>query len=132
MRLIDMINAQYGISLTAKDVDTLGVNVLKVERDFNMRAGFTNHHDRLPEFFEEEINPANGQVFDVPEDTLRRESRVDASDADVDRSGKLRLDDGGDRPRKESQKKAGGLGLDGLKGKSRPIERGIGRRPPRH
>lgn len=58
--LIDMINAQYGINLTANDVDELGKSVLKVERDFNKRAGFTNAHDRLPEFMEyEPIEPHN-------------------------------------------------------------------------
>jgi len=58
--LIDMINAQYGINLTAADVDELGKSVLKVERDFNKRAGFTNAHDRLPEFMEyEPIKPHN-------------------------------------------------------------------------
>jgi len=58
--LIDMINAQYGIELTSKDVDDLGEAVLKVERDFNKRAGFTNAHDRLPEFMEyESIEPHN-------------------------------------------------------------------------
>lgn len=58
--LIDMINAQYGINLTANDVDELGKSVLRVERDFNKRAGFTNAHDRLPEFMEyEPIEPHN-------------------------------------------------------------------------
>ena len=67
--LIDMINAQYGISLTAKDVDALGVNVLKVERDFNKRAGFTNHHDRLPEFMEYEPCPPHNEVWNfTPEE----------------------------------------------------------------
>lgn len=67
--LIDMINAQYGISLTAKDVDALGENVLKVERDFNKRAGFTNHHDRLPEFMEYEPCPPHNEVWNfTPEE----------------------------------------------------------------
>lgn len=58
--LIDMINAQYGISLTSTDVDKLGESVLKVERAFNKKAGFTNAHDRLPEFMEyEPIEPHN-------------------------------------------------------------------------
>lgn len=57
--LIDMINAQYGLSLTADDVTALGKSVLKVERGFNQRAGFTNADDRLPEFFEEECAPHN-------------------------------------------------------------------------
>lgn len=58
--LIDMINAQYGIELTAPDVDKLGEEVLRVEREFNRRAGLTNAHDRLPEFMEyEPIKPHN-------------------------------------------------------------------------
>jgi aldehyde:ferredoxin oxidoreductase len=57
--LIDMINAQYGLSLTADDVTELGKSVLKAERGFNHRAGFTNADDRLPEFFEEECAPHN-------------------------------------------------------------------------
>jgi len=67
--LIDMINAQYGISLTATDVDKLGESVLKVERAFNKAAGFTNAHDRLPEFFEYESCPPHNVVWDfTPEE----------------------------------------------------------------
>lgn len=57
--LIDMINAQYGLALTADDVTALGKAILKTERGFNERAGFTRAHDRLPEFFEEECPPHN-------------------------------------------------------------------------
>ena len=67
--LIDMINAQYGISLTATDVDNLGASVLKVERAFNKAAGFSNAHDRLPEFFEYEPCPPHNVVWDfTPEE----------------------------------------------------------------
>jgi aldehyde:ferredoxin oxidoreductase len=67
--LIDMINAQYGLSLTATDVDKLGESVLKVERAFNKAAGFTNAHDRLPEFFEYEPCPPHNVVWDfTPEE----------------------------------------------------------------
>jgi len=67
--LIDMINAQYGLSLTASDVDKLGESVLKVERAFNKAAGFTNAHDRLPEFFEYEPCPPHNVVWDfTPEE----------------------------------------------------------------
>ena len=41
--LIDMINAFYGLNLTADDVTALGKSVLKNERDFNAAAGFTGH-----------------------------------------------------------------------------------------
>jgi len=67
--LIDMINAQYGWSLTASDLDELGKSVLKVERAFNKAAGFTNAHDRLPEFFEYEPCPPHNVVWDfTPEE----------------------------------------------------------------
>jgi aldehyde:ferredoxin oxidoreductase len=67
--MIDMINAQYGISLTAADVDKLGETVLKTEKDFNTRAGFTNHHDRLPEFMEYEPLAPHNVVWDfTPEE----------------------------------------------------------------
>lgn len=57
--LVDMINAMYGISLTADDVSALGKTVLKTERGFNHAAGMTNADDRLPEFFEEVLPPHN-------------------------------------------------------------------------
>ncbi|UFS69204.1 aldehyde ferredoxin oxidoreductase [Geomonas sp. RF6] len=58
--LIDMINARYGINLTGDDVVALGKYVLKTERAFNVAAGFTNAHDRLPEFFKyEPVAPHN-------------------------------------------------------------------------
>ncbi len=62
--LVDMINAQYGINLTSKDVDALGASVLKAERDFNKKAGFTNAHDRLPEFMEYEAIAPHNVVWD--------------------------------------------------------------------
>jgi aldehyde:ferredoxin oxidoreductase len=67
--LIDMINAQYGLSLTSGDVDNLGESVLKVEIAFNKEAGFNNAHDRLPEFFEYEPCPPHNVVWDfTPEE----------------------------------------------------------------
>jgi aldehyde:ferredoxin oxidoreductase len=57
--IYEMINARYGLSLTADDVVALGKTILKTERAFNMAAGMTNLDDRLPEFFEEEIPPHN-------------------------------------------------------------------------
>ena len=57
--IYEMINARYGLSLTADDVVALGKQILKTERAFNMGAGMTNLSDRLPEFFEEPIPPHN-------------------------------------------------------------------------
>lgn len=56
--VIEMINAMYGLTLTADDVMNLGKSILKVEKEFNEKAGFTKQHDRLPEFFyNEELEP---------------------------------------------------------------------------
>lgn len=57
--LVEMINARYNLALTGDDVVALGKSILKAERGFNQRAGFTNAHDRLPEFFEETCAPHN-------------------------------------------------------------------------
>ena len=68
--LIDMINSFYGLSLTADDVSALGMSVLKSERDFNARAGFTNLHDRLPAFFKNEALAPHNIVFKVSDEDL--------------------------------------------------------------
>lgn len=57
--LVDMINAQYGTQWTVDDWLNLGRSVLRMERDFNMAAGFSSKDDRLPEFFEEPVPPHN-------------------------------------------------------------------------
>ncbi|GFK94359.1 putative oxidoreductase YdhV [Fundidesulfovibrio magnetotacticus] len=67
--LVDMINARYNLSLTGDDVTALGKTILKAERDFNRRAGFTNAHDRLPEFFEEPCPPHN-VVWDFTDEEI--------------------------------------------------------------
>lgn len=68
--MIDLINAQYGLTLTAADVDQLGESVLKVERAFNKNAGFTNVHDRLPEFMEYEPLPPHNEVWNFTQEEI--------------------------------------------------------------
>jgi aldehyde:ferredoxin oxidoreductase len=68
--LIDLINAFYGLSMTANDVAELGKTILKTERDFNMKAGFTKEHDRLPRFFKTEPVAPHNVVFTVPDEEL--------------------------------------------------------------
>ena len=65
--VIGMLNGRYGWNLTANDVAALGKKILKVERDFNERAGFSNLDDRLPEFFREEKLPPHNLTFLVPD-----------------------------------------------------------------
>jgi len=57
--IVDMLNAQYGISLTPDDVVALGISILENENEFNLRAGFTKKDDQLPEMFNETFPPHN-------------------------------------------------------------------------
>jgi aldehyde:ferredoxin oxidoreductase len=68
--LIDLLNAFYGLNLTADDVTALGKKILKTERDFNFRAGFTAKHDRLPDFFKKEALPPHNLTFMVKDEEL--------------------------------------------------------------
>ncbi len=68
--LIDMINAFYGLALTADDVAGLGKKILKMEREFNERAGFCAAQDRLPRYFSTEPVPPHNVVFQVEDKDL--------------------------------------------------------------
>jgi aldehyde:ferredoxin oxidoreductase len=68
--LLDLLNAFYGLSLTADDVTELGKSILKMERDFNTGAGFTSKHDRLPEYFYSEPLPPHNTTFQIKGEEL--------------------------------------------------------------
>lgn len=60
--LADAINAAHGTSLTADFFEDLGRETLKLEREFNRRAGFTERDDELPEFFYAEPLPPTNRI----------------------------------------------------------------------
>ncbi len=68
--LIDMLNAFYGLTLTADDVTALGKRILTMERNFNSRAGFCKEQDRLPLFFKTQPVPPHNVTFDVSDEEL--------------------------------------------------------------
>jgi len=68
--LVDMINAFYGLNLNADGVAELGKSVLKGERTFNLQAGLTAQHDRLPEFFKKEPLAPHNLTFQVKDQDL--------------------------------------------------------------
>jgi aldehyde:ferredoxin oxidoreductase len=72
--IVDLLNAQYGLSLTPNDVVYLGISILKDERKFNTMAGFTKAHDRLPDFFKEPLPPHN-TTWDLTDDELQEAVR---------------------------------------------------------
>lgn len=67
--IVDLINAQHGLSLTPDDVVALGKSILNDERQFNRKAGFTKIHDQLPEMFNDVLPPHN-TVWDFSVDEL--------------------------------------------------------------
>jgi aldehyde:ferredoxin oxidoreductase len=68
--MLDLINSFYGLSLTGDDVTALGKSVLKQEREFNLQAGLTAAHDRLPDYFKKEKLPPHDVVFGVTDKEL--------------------------------------------------------------
>ena len=68
--MLDMLNAFYGLNLTADGVTELGKKVLKMERDFNTRAGFTPQDDRLPSYFMTEKLAPHNVTFAVKDEDL--------------------------------------------------------------
>jgi aldehyde:ferredoxin oxidoreductase len=68
--LVDLINAFTGQSFTAEDLTEQGKSILKMERDFNTRAGFTEKDDRLPEYFKKETLPPHNVTFQVKDEDL--------------------------------------------------------------
>jgi aldehyde:ferredoxin oxidoreductase len=68
--MIDLLNAFSGLNFTAADFVEYGKKILKMERDFNLRAGFTKEQDRLPKYFEIEPVPPHNVTFDVTDEEL--------------------------------------------------------------
>jgi len=66
----NMIGMRLGRPFDAQAYAALGMQVLKVEMEFNQKAGFTKEDDRLPEFFYEEKLSPNDQVFPISAEDL--------------------------------------------------------------
>ena len=66
-----VLSAKLGTQLGPDDFPgAMGVRVLKAEREFNRKAGFTNQDDRLPRFFSEEPLPPHNTVFVISDEEL--------------------------------------------------------------
>ncbi len=68
--LLDLVNATYGLNLNGDSVVELGKKILKSERDFNARAGFTSKQDRLPRYFTTEPIAPHNVTFQVKDEDL--------------------------------------------------------------
>jgi aldehyde:ferredoxin oxidoreductase len=52
------------------DVGKIGKKIINMEQTFNKAAGFTEAHDRLPEFMRHESLPPHNVVWVVPDEQL--------------------------------------------------------------
>ncbi len=65
-----MVAAKMGKSFGQDDWHALGLRVLKAEREFNRKAGFTNADDRLPKMFYEEPLPPHNKVVVISDEEM--------------------------------------------------------------
>ncbi|HMB22726.1 MAG TPA: aldehyde ferredoxin oxidoreductase C-terminal domain-containing protein [Anaerolineales bacterium] len=66
-----LLRARYGWDdLPDNILQELGKQTIRMEREFNRRAGFTKEDDRLPKWMTEEPLSPHNAVFDVSEDVL--------------------------------------------------------------
>ncbi len=68
--LLDLTGAFIGQDMTADGVNALGQQVLKQEREFNAKAGFTKESDRLPDYFKTEKLAPHDVTFAVSDEEL--------------------------------------------------------------
>ena len=68
--MVDMLNGIYGWGWTKDDYDRANRNVLRIELEFNRRAGITQADYRIPEYMREEPLAPHNIVFDVPDSEL--------------------------------------------------------------
>ncbi len=65
--MVESINGFLGTEI---DITKYGSEILKKEREFNIKAGMTEKDDRLPEFFYKVPLPPHNVVFDVTDEEL--------------------------------------------------------------
>ena len=68
--MIEECNGVLGTDWSGEDIVNIGLDIMKIEREFNEAAGFTKADDRLPEFMKYEKLPPHDVVWDVPDEML--------------------------------------------------------------
>jgi aldehyde:ferredoxin oxidoreductase len=66
-----LLEARYGWADVPEDIlQELGKQTIRMEREFNRRAGFTPKDDRIPAWMTREPVAPHNSVFDVPDESL--------------------------------------------------------------
>jgi aldehyde:ferredoxin oxidoreductase len=68
----DLMNARYGMQMTAKDVMEIGKQTLKDQLAFNEKAEFSKMDSKANTFVREEAITPTGQVFDVDDEEIKK------------------------------------------------------------
>ncbi len=68
--VIDTANGMLGTDYTADDVGRIGDEILRIEREFNLKAGLGKEADRMPEFMKYEKLPPHNNVWDITDEEL--------------------------------------------------------------
>ena len=68
--MVEECNGVLGTHWKPEDVAKIGAEILRKERAFNLAAGLSKEHDRMPEFMKYEPLPPHNQVYDVSDSVL--------------------------------------------------------------
>jgi aldehyde:ferredoxin oxidoreductase len=68
--MVDLINGRFGWGWSVADLQEFKKTVLKMELEFNEKAGHTAADARMPEYMTREPLPPHNTVFDVPDTEL--------------------------------------------------------------
>jgi aldehyde:ferredoxin oxidoreductase len=67
-KMSTLVNSLLGTNLSVDQLwEIMGVNVVRTEREFNIGAGLSPAHDKLPEYVYMEPLPPTNEVFDLSE-----------------------------------------------------------------
>jgi aldehyde:ferredoxin oxidoreductase len=67
---LKLLTAKSGTPFGPEYIGQMGQRILRAERDFNRRAGFTNQDDRLPEYFYKEPLPPHNTVVLISDEEM--------------------------------------------------------------
>jgi len=70
--VVKMLNGIYGTDYGPEFIENLGKEVILTEREFNIKAGFNEADDRMPEFMLEEPMPPHNAVSDIPDEHYKK------------------------------------------------------------
>jgi aldehyde:ferredoxin oxidoreductase len=65
-----MVAGLYGVEWSGVDFEELGKEMLRQERDFNIKAGIGPETDKLPDWMRTDPLPPTDAVFDVPQEEI--------------------------------------------------------------